>query len=92
MAAVRFMQHVQHRLSVRVDEKKSKLISAIQAKCREINDSGDTALEAEVAQLQAEFANPTWKYDDFEQTFMEKYKKYPKLLGETPSLSQQCRQ
>lgn len=83
------MTFLQHRLSVIIDEKKTKLIKGLKDKCREILESDGTPLETEVSDLQSEFNASTWPYDDFEQVFLAKYKKYPRLHGSSPHFAQQ---
>lgn len=83
------MRYLQHRLSVNADEKRTKLITSIKEKCREIREAGEDALEAEIVDLQSEYTTPTWAYDDFTQVFLAKYKKYHKAHQGSPQIALQ---
>jgi hypothetical protein len=74
-------QFLERELAKSVDEKKSKLIACAKAKCDELNSTDSDLLLTDIAALQNEFAAPSWPYEDFEQTFLAKYKKYPRLTG-----------
>lgn len=65
-------------LTKSISEKRTKLVACAKDKCHEL-DSG--ALLTDIAALQTEFGAPTWPYEDFEQTFLAKYRKYPRLSG-----------
>ena len=86
------LHYWEHRKSVISAEKKTKLILNVRDLCNEINGTGKTsvpALQSEIAELQLEFMDPSWKYDDFKQVFLEEYKKYPGLHGDTPHFTLQ---
>ena len=98
------LRYWEHRKSVISAEKKTKLILNVRDLCQEINLAGKPsfparqmevyevqlpALPSEVLELQLEYNDPSWKYDDFKQVFLEEYKKYPGLHRDTPHFTLQ---
>ena len=79
-------EFIQRCMATRTNEKKSKLIQAINTRCE---DTEADTLEEDIATLQTEFITPTWPYEDFKEIFLLKYKKYTALHGDNPLFTQE---